>query len=119
MVAISIPIFTSQLEKSREAADEANIRAIYAELSADVITETVVTKGTKCAVAKSYEVTGTAGETFTGKAEYVMTQKKDGTANGTAITIGGVTIESANFTTGTCTITVTSDGNKPVINITK
>ena len=32
LVAISIPIFTSQLEKSREAADAANIRAAYAEL---------------------------------------------------------------------------------------
>lgn len=31
MVAISIPIFTSQLEKSREAVDLANIRAAYAE----------------------------------------------------------------------------------------
>ena len=27
LVAISIPIFTSQLEKSREAVDEANLRS--------------------------------------------------------------------------------------------
>ena len=31
LVAISIPIFTSQLEKSREATDLSNIRAAYAE----------------------------------------------------------------------------------------
>ena len=31
LVAISIPIFTSQLEKSREATDAANFRAVYAE----------------------------------------------------------------------------------------
>ena len=31
LVAISIPIFSSQLEKSREAVDLANIRAAYAE----------------------------------------------------------------------------------------
>ncbi|MDO4516827.1 MAG: prepilin-type N-terminal cleavage/methylation domain-containing protein [Bacillota bacterium] len=31
LVAIAIPIFTSQLEKSREATDLANIRAAYAE----------------------------------------------------------------------------------------
>ena len=37
-VAISIPIFTSQLEKSREAVDAANIRAAYAEIMADVLT---------------------------------------------------------------------------------
>lgn len=34
LVAISIPIFTSQLEKSREATDAANARAAYAEMMA-------------------------------------------------------------------------------------
>lgn len=38
LVAISIPIFTSQLEKAREATDLANIRAAYAEASAEAIT---------------------------------------------------------------------------------
>jgi type IV pilus assembly protein PilA len=32
LVAIAIPIFTSQLEKAREATDAANIRAAYAEV---------------------------------------------------------------------------------------
>ena len=32
MVAIAIPIFTSQLEKAKEATDEANIRAAYSEV---------------------------------------------------------------------------------------
>ena len=38
LVAISIPIFTSQLEKSREATDLSNIRAAYAECSAALLT---------------------------------------------------------------------------------
>ena len=38
LVAISIPIFTSQLEKAREATDLANIRSAYAECSAAVLT---------------------------------------------------------------------------------
>lgn len=38
LVAISIPIFTSQLEKAREATDEANLRAAYAEATADLLT---------------------------------------------------------------------------------
>lgn len=38
LVAISIPIFTSQLEKSREATDLANVRSAYAEMMADAIT---------------------------------------------------------------------------------
>lgn len=38
LVAISIPIFSAQLEKSREATDVANIRSAYAEVSADMLT---------------------------------------------------------------------------------
>jgi len=38
LVAVSIPIFTSQLEKSREAVDLANIRAAYAECASEVLT---------------------------------------------------------------------------------
>ena len=38
LVAISIPIFTAQLEKSREATDAANLRAAYAEQSAALLT---------------------------------------------------------------------------------
>lgn len=34
LVAIAIPVFTNQLEKSREATDAANIRSAYAEVMA-------------------------------------------------------------------------------------
>ena len=37
LVAISIPIFSGQLEKAREATDAANIRSQYAEVMADAI----------------------------------------------------------------------------------
>lgn len=54
LVAIAIPIFTTQLEKSREATDAANIRSAYAEVVAAAITDpdtgvsaTVVLKQTK------------------------------------------------------------------------
>ena len=33
LTAIAIPVFTTQLEKSREATDASNIRAAYAEIS--------------------------------------------------------------------------------------
>lgn len=39
LVAISIPIFTSQLEKSRDATDQANIRAAIAEVSAATLAD--------------------------------------------------------------------------------
>lgn len=38
LVAISIPIFTAQLEKSRDAVTMANVRAAYAEASAAKLT---------------------------------------------------------------------------------
>ncbi len=38
LVAIAIPIFTTQLERSREATDLANIRAAYAEASVAALT---------------------------------------------------------------------------------
>lgn len=39
LTAISIPVFTSQLEKSREATDLANVRSAYAEVLTAVILE--------------------------------------------------------------------------------
>jgi prepilin-type N-terminal cleavage/methylation domain-containing protein len=45
LVAISIPIFTSQLEKAREATDAANIRSQYAEVMAEAITDGGHVKG--------------------------------------------------------------------------
>lgn len=38
LVAIAIPIFTSQLEKAREATDQANIRSYYAEIATALVT---------------------------------------------------------------------------------
>ena len=37
LVAIAIPVFTNQLERSREATDMSNIRAAYAEVVADYL----------------------------------------------------------------------------------
>lgn len=39
LAAISIPIFTTQLEKAREAVDISNMRAAYAVAQSDVLTE--------------------------------------------------------------------------------
>lgn len=37
LVAIAIPVFTTQLEKSREATDMSNLRAAYAEVVANYL----------------------------------------------------------------------------------
>ncbi len=39
LVAIAIPVFTSQLEKSREATDAANIRNNYAEIIVGILND--------------------------------------------------------------------------------
>ena len=38
LIAIAVPIFTNQLENSREATDAANIRSSYAEVVASALT---------------------------------------------------------------------------------
>lgn len=60
LVAIAIPIFSSQLEKSREAVDAANIRAAYAEISADALTGDLPTDMTKYDVTLKQEKEGWA-----------------------------------------------------------
>ncbi len=55
LVAISIPIFSSQLEKSREAVDAANIRAAYAEVMSSALTgDEATTSVTKSDDGKTY-----------------------------------------------------------------
>lgn len=39
LVAIAIPVFTAQLEKSKEATDIANVRSAYAEVMAEALTQ--------------------------------------------------------------------------------
>lgn len=39
LVAIAIPVFTTQLEKAKEATDLANLRAAYAECAASAISD--------------------------------------------------------------------------------
>lgn len=40
LVAVSIPIFTNQMEKSREAVDLSNVRSAYSVLQTSIMTET-------------------------------------------------------------------------------
>ena len=55
LVAIAIPIFTSQLEKSREAVDASNIRAKYAEVVANKISGAPADKCTGTVTLKQQE----------------------------------------------------------------
>lgn len=69
LVAVSVPIFNSQLEKSREATDLANVRSAYAQ----VMTEAISKDGLPDPVA------------------VFLKQTQDGWQTKLPITIGGVT----------------------------
>ena len=61
LVAIAIPVFTTQLEKSREATDLSNVRAAYAEVMASYLANGA--SGTYTAsVTPRQKVSGWTGE---------------------------------------------------------
>lgn len=98
LVAIAIPIFTSQLEKAREATDLANLRAAYAECTASVLTE-----------EKNNDVTlntdGSCQKLVT------ITQKKaDWTAENQKAKIGNADLPTIATGTTSVTIKVAADG---------
>lgn len=102
LVAISIPIFTSQLEKSREAVDAANARAAYAEMMAAAITGGYTADAT-IATTDSYTVKYTkASNTYTATISLKQTQPD---WQGTVPSIGGLTTTTKPAANGTCEIT--------------
>lgn len=94
LVAIAIPVFAKQIEKSREAADLANVRSAYAELMVKVL-------------AEENPVPVTVG----------LKQKETGWQTKLPITVGGVTFngtETANWIGtpvggGTCVVSYNRD----------
>lgn len=83
LVAVSIPIFTSQLEKAREATDLANLRAAYAEAVAGYLEDDAYTGGW-------YDIgTGKIGASKVVCGKGTSTKGSDGNA----ITIGGFTYD--------------------------
>ena len=92
LVAISIPIFTSQLEKANQATDAANIRAAYAEAAAESLsndgaeTSKITTENMKSTswdkMGTDFNIAGIAGNNITKTKGKKMTV----TVNGTSIT---------------------------------
>lgn len=58
LTAIAIPVFTSQLEKSREATDLSNIRSAYAEVTTALLTGDLDTSPNTVKVANNLTVSG-------------------------------------------------------------
>lgn len=120
LVAISIPIFTGQLEKAREGVDESNLRSLYAVASAAMLTEDTSYKGGQTdgvdgIKGATLEVTK-SGEVVTAVATLKLTQLEDKLKGKDSIDIGGITVNSDAFhKEGTMTITLTSDGSTRTI----
>lgn len=91
LVAISIPIFTSQLERSREAVDLANIRGAYAEVVASNLTD-----------GQSHQKSVKATQ---GKSSWQGTNKGS---------IAGLSIKVPAKTTGSYVVKITKDGTVTV-----
>ncbi len=95
LIAILIPTFNAQLEKSREAADAANIRAAYAEVMVDYLDGTKAAESTVNLQQEQSEWQNTQLET---NLENLVGE--DGTYDSTNKPTKG----------GTCTVAVDADG---------
>ena len=98
LVGVAIPVFTTQLEKSRESVDLANIRSAFAECTTAVMTG---------------ENTGSATVDASGdatSASITLTQKTPGwSGDNVNVKIGGLTMSSVP-STGSVTVKVTAAG---------
>lgn len=98
LVAIAIPIFTSQLEKAREATDLANLRAAYAECTTAVLTGEA-------------DDNVTAGANGSYQKVVAITQKKAGwTGDNANAKIGNANLPTIENNTTSVTIKVAADG---------
>ena len=105
LVAIAIPVFTNQLEKAREATDEANIRSAYAEVMACALTGSADTNGVKRTESNGVYTWTKTVEPVQKQANWQMGQPEiGGVKNVKAITTGEWTIS---FTDGNSNATIT------------
>lgn len=83
LVAIAIPIFTSQLEKSRESVDLSNVRAAYAEVMSAAITDDGTAQYGGAVIKQ-------ADGTFQATVSPLKQQQDDWATNVEAMELGGV-----------------------------
>ena len=92
LVAIAIPIFNSQLEKSREATDIANVRDIYAEIAVGLLDGSLVKDTDSMKVLNGLTATYDATNKKVTVADFPIAQKVDGWQSATSIKVAGVTL---------------------------
>ena len=100
LAAIAIPTFGSSLTKARQAADNANVRATYAEAMTEALLngQATTTKTTTMTMQAAYD-----GSTTIGDATITAWAKGDQVK----VTVTYTDVSSATATSGTGTATVT------------
>jgi len=111
LVAISIPIFTSQLEKSREATDLANLRSAYAAATAAYLDDDTFTGGYF-----------TTKSTFVATADATCLKGKGTATDGsggkeTTVTVGGGSTYSRTADVRTQYVKATVDGTSKEVTV--
>lgn len=104
LVAVAIPVFTAQLNKSKYATDVANARSVYAQLTADLLANgsvtlpTGVSSGSKSTLTyggNTFQFSGLSSVTFAGGTDsetpIVVTVTPSNTSYGEAATFGTAT----------------------------
>lgn len=97
LVAIAIPTFTGQLEKSRQATDVANIRAAYAEANVQYLSDGTTGTATTPTL-KSNDFSKLDTDTKIGDKTLAEIKEKVGTGKKVKVT---VTKDGAEFASGT------------------
>ena len=117
LIAIAIPIFTSQLEKSREATDAANIRSAYGVIQAAALTQETKSELQKMNTSDTtYDVEGNEGS-FVYTAKVTLKQNQDQWQSG-AQDVGGISLAADTAVAGgEATITHTQSTGATTITI--
>lgn len=105
LVAISIPIFTAQLEKAREATDMANIRAAYAEVVADGLTDPSNSHTAKVTLKQTKKdwqtsdvnIAGVAISSIPSSGEVEIVYSPAASGSDATVTIGGQTVPATSI----------------------
>lgn len=115
LIAIAIPTFASSLNKARVATDEANIRAGYASVMADVLTNEGENSGETGQTAKEYTL-NTDGSVTTGVTTGGTAYTCKGNNTDATVKVGGANVGvwqkndgvkySYDYATGKVTISV-------------
>lgn len=120
LVAIAIPIFTSQLEKSRESTDLSNARAAYAEISAAILddslnkTNNTMTISSGATVAYAESITNGAGTATVTITTFPIKQTQEGwiTSNPNVAGVAVTGSPLAPSATLTLTLTITTQNTR-------